>query len=138
MNVHIEMPPHPDPVEHPAHYTDGRIEVWDFIADKQLDYFRGCVVKYVCRSGKKDPAKTIEDLEKARAYLKKAISQPQEEDRPLTGQINPWTFISDKHMSFFLGTVVDNVVRPGSSGLVKALEGLSYEIERLRDAASGY
>ena len=30
-----------DPVNHPAHYTDGQIEVIDFIDDKQLPRQRG-------------------------------------------------------------------------------------------------
>lgn len=62
-----------NPITHPAHYTDGKIEVWDFIADKNLDYFLGNVIKYVCRAGKKDPDKRIEDLKKARAYIDKQI-----------------------------------------------------------------
>ncbi len=62
-----------DPVDHPSHYTDGKIEVIDFIEDKKLGYHLGCVVKYVARAGKKDPAKTIEDLKKAAWYLARQI-----------------------------------------------------------------
>lgn len=61
------------PINHPAHYTDGNIEVWDFIADKKLNFFSGNVIKYVCRAGKKDPDKRIKDLKKARAYIDKQI-----------------------------------------------------------------
>ena len=59
-----------DAVSHPSHYTDGRIEVIDFIQDKKLDFCRGNVVKYICRAGKKggSRAKEIEDLKKARQY----------------------------------------------------------------------
>lgn len=58
-----------DPVSHPSHYTDGRIEVIDFIQDKGLNFCRGNIVKYVARAGKKgDKAKEIEDLKKARQY----------------------------------------------------------------------
>lgn len=53
-----------DPINHPAHYTD-----------KKLDFFLGNVVKYVCRAGKKDPAKEIEDLKKAHWYLTHKIDQ---------------------------------------------------------------
>ncbi len=63
-----------DPVNHPAHYTRGRIEVLDFIEDQKLGYHLGQVVKYVCRAGKKDPAKYVEDLSKAEFYLKRAIA----------------------------------------------------------------
>ncbi|MDP3561703.1 MAG: DUF3310 domain-containing protein [Legionellaceae bacterium] len=62
-----------DQVNHPAHYTDGKIEVIDFIEDKNLGFHLGNTVKYVARDGKKDPAKTIEDLEKAQWYLQRKI-----------------------------------------------------------------
>lgn len=62
-----------DPVNHPAHYTDGKIEVIDFIEDKKLGYHLGNAVKYISRAGKKDPDKTIQDLEKAKWYLERQI-----------------------------------------------------------------
>lgn len=67
-----------DPVKNPAHYTNGKIEVWDFIVDQGLDFLEGNVVKYVCRAGKKDPAKTLEDLEKAKAYIDRKIRDVKE------------------------------------------------------------
>lgn len=60
-------------VNHPKHYTDGKIEVIDFIEDKKLPYHLGNVIKYVCRAGKKDPLKEVEDLQKAEWYLKRYI-----------------------------------------------------------------
>ena len=39
-----------DNVNHPSHYTDGSIEVLDFIEDKKLNYHRGNAIKYICRS----------------------------------------------------------------------------------------
>lgn len=62
-----------DPVNHPAHYTDGKIEVIDFIEDKGLGFCLGNAVKYISRAGKKDSAKTIEDLKKAAWYLNREI-----------------------------------------------------------------
>lgn len=62
-----------DNVNHPSHYTDGKIEVIDFIEDKKLSYHRGNAIKYICRAGKKDPAKEREDLEKAIWYLNRDI-----------------------------------------------------------------
>ena len=53
-----------DVVNHPGHYTDGRIEVIEFIEDKQFGYHLGNAVKYISRAGKKDPAKEIEDFVK--------------------------------------------------------------------------
>lgn len=63
-----------DPVNKPAHYTDGKIEVIDFIEDKKLCFHLGNSVKYIARAGKKDPNKLIEDLEKAQWYLSRKIS----------------------------------------------------------------
>lgn len=60
-------------VNHPSHYTSGKIEVIDFIEDQQLDFHLGNCVKYVSRAGKKDPHKIVEDLEKARWYLTRKI-----------------------------------------------------------------
>lgn len=62
-----------DAVNHPAHYTDGKIEVIDYIEDKKLGYHLGNAVKYISRAGKKDPDKEIEDLEKAVWYIQKQI-----------------------------------------------------------------
>lgn len=69
-----------DHVNHPPHYTDGKIEVSDFIADKKLDFFLGNVVKYVARAGKKAKDKVIEDLSKARWYLNYKIVELGGED----------------------------------------------------------
>ena len=64
-----------DNVSHPSYYTDGQIEVSDFIADKNLNFFRGNVIKYICRAGKKDPGKEIEDLKKAQWYINREIER---------------------------------------------------------------
>ena len=44
----------------PKHYQRGKIQVWDFIADQNLDFFLGNVVKYVCRAGHKDQEGELE------------------------------------------------------------------------------
>ena len=64
-----------DNVNHPSHYTDGKIEVIDFIEDKKLGYHLGNAVKYICRAGKKDPAKEVEDLQKAAWYINREIQR---------------------------------------------------------------
>ena len=64
-----------DNVNHPAHYTDGKIEVIDFIEDKGLGFHRGNAVKYIARAGKKDPAKEVEDLQKAVWCLNREIAR---------------------------------------------------------------
>ena len=64
-----------DNVNHPAHYTFGNIEVIDFIEDKKLGFHLGNAVKYISRAGRKDPARTVEDLRKAAWYLNRQIER---------------------------------------------------------------
>lgn len=58
-------------VNHPKHYTHGKIEVWDFIIDQNMNYLEGNVCKYLCRYKAKNG---LQDLLKARAYLDKLIA----------------------------------------------------------------
>lgn len=67
----ITWEPAPDPVNHPAHYTDGGIETIDFIEAKKLCYHLGNAVKYISRAGKK--VDEVEDLRKAIWYLERRI-----------------------------------------------------------------
>jgi hypothetical protein len=64
-----------DTVNHPSHYTDGKIEVIEFIEDKNLNFHRGNAVKYIARAGKKNPAKEVEDLQKAVWYINREIQR---------------------------------------------------------------
>lgn len=64
-----------DNINHPSHYTSGKIEVIDAIEDWNLGFHRGNVIKYVARAGKKDPLKELEDLEKAQWYLNREIEK---------------------------------------------------------------
>lgn len=68
-----------DPVNRPAHYTDGKIEVIDFIEDKKLGFCLGNAVKYISRAGKKDPEKEVEDLQKAAWYINRRIYELTEQ-----------------------------------------------------------
>lgn len=66
-----------DAVNHPAHYggednpyeTIKVIEAWD------LNFNLGNALKYISRAGKKDAAKAVEDLRKAKQYLDFEISR---------------------------------------------------------------
>lgn len=65
-----------DNVSHPPHYANGwsnGAEVIDLT--EHLSFCAGNVVKYVCRAGRKDPDKYVEDLEKARWYLDREIAR---------------------------------------------------------------
>ena len=57
----------------PQHYQRGRIEVWDFVVDQQLDFLAGNVIKYVCRAGHKDQESEIDDWLKVKAYVDRKI-----------------------------------------------------------------
>ena len=63
-------------VNHPQHYGGDTVyEVIKVIEAWQLGFHLGNSVKYIARAGKKDDAKTVEDLEKARWYLDRRITQ---------------------------------------------------------------
>ena len=67
-------------VTHPSHYVDGRkYEPVDVIADWDLNFDLGNAVKYISRAGRKDPEKTIEDLQKAIFYIEHAIKEKRNE-----------------------------------------------------------
>jgi len=56
----------------PTYYTRGKIEVWDFIRDQNLNYHLGCAIKYICRAGHKDCKEA--DLKKAIHYLENELN----------------------------------------------------------------
>lgn len=60
-----------DSVNHPSHYNMGGIEVIDAIEAWGFGegFNRGNAIKYIARAGRKDPAKEVEDLKKARFYI---------------------------------------------------------------------
>lgn len=69
----VELPKKEDAINHPSHYTRGKIEVIDFIEDQQLPYHLGNVIKYIARAGYKGDK--LEDLKKARWYLDRYINE---------------------------------------------------------------
>ena len=69
-----------DNVNHPSHYTYGKIEVIDAIEAWGLNFHRGNAVKYIARAGKKNIANEVEDLEKAVWYINREIERLKNED----------------------------------------------------------
>lgn len=68
-------------VDHPPHYIAGRkYEPKDVIRDWDLNFSLGNAVKYISRAGRKDPSKTIEDLEKAIFYINDEIAAIRAEE----------------------------------------------------------
>ena len=58
-----------DIISNPAHYTEGRTyEPKDVIAEHDLNFYMGCVVKYISRAGRKEGSSRVEDLKKAEQY----------------------------------------------------------------------
>ena len=69
-----------DSVSRPPHYASGwsnGAEVIDLT--EHLSFCAGNVVKYVCRAGRKDPNKHVEDLKKARWYLDREIERVEDD-----------------------------------------------------------
>ncbi len=62
-----------DNVNHPNHYTNGDIEVIDYIEDKGFNYHLGNAIKYISRCEHK--GKKVEDLEKAIWYVNREIEK---------------------------------------------------------------
>ena len=62
-----------DPVNHPAHYTAGGIEVIDFLESWNFPFHLANAIKYICRAGRQDKSKTAEDLRKAIWYINRYI-----------------------------------------------------------------
>lgn len=75
----VELPKNEDVINHPSHYTRGKIEVIDFIEDQQLPYHLGNVIKYIARAGYKGDK--LEDLKKARWYLDRYINEVMQHER---------------------------------------------------------
>lgn len=76
-NLNKLVPPssNKEAVNHPNHYlANTGHEVIDVIQAWNMNFNKGNAIKYIARSGKKDPAKTIEDLEKAIFYLNYEIN----------------------------------------------------------------
>lgn len=61
-----------DMINHPPHYMLDDHEVIEII--EHLDFLSGNVVKYVCRAGRKEGTKPLDDLLKARWYLDRLIA----------------------------------------------------------------
>lgn len=66
-----------DVIERPAHYTyaGDAYETIKVIEAWGLGYHLGNAVKYISRAGRKDPAKYVEDLQKAVWYLRREIDR---------------------------------------------------------------
>lgn len=64
-------------INHPSHYggSSNPYEAIKIIEALELGFCLGNTLKYISRAGKKDPAKTLEDLKKASWYLNREIKK---------------------------------------------------------------
>lgn len=114
-----------DPVNHPAHYTDGKYETIEFIERHGFSFHEGNAIKYISRAGKKDPGKMIEDLEKALWYIKRASNTEDYCPEAITAH----DYILDKKLSPALASALALIE---ASEYEKAENMLEAEIKRLK------
>lgn len=67
-----------DNVNHPSHYTFGKIEVIDVITDWNMNYCLGNAIKYIARCEHKE--NKIQDLKKAIWYINKEIELSEDKN----------------------------------------------------------
>lgn len=72
-----------DPVNHPKHYTFGKIEVIEAIEDWRLGFHEANAVKYIARARHKGCER--EDLEKARWYIDRRLAALSDSKEPGEG-----------------------------------------------------
>lgn len=71
-----------DNVNHPSHYTEGKIECIEYIEDKLTPeeyrgYIKGNVLKYITREKHKNGD---EDIRKAKWYLDRLVNRLEESE----------------------------------------------------------
>lgn len=76
----IETDVEAEAVDHPTHYhSESGIEVIDAIEAWGLGFSLGNAIKYIARSGRKDPDKAVQDLQKAIWYIQRDIANRESE-----------------------------------------------------------
>lgn len=91
-----------DIINHPAHYTDGKFETIAAIESWRLGYHLGNAVKYISRAGKKSKDTELEDLRKARWYIKRYLDH-----HPFPPEsIGAMEYAADKGLDLYLTGVV--------------------------------
>ena len=86
-----------DNVNHPSYYTDGKIEVIEFIEDKNFGYCLGNAIKYISRSGKKSKETEILDLQKAIWYINRRIQELSTQQKIVNNETDKFENEEDRH-----------------------------------------
>ena len=76
-----------DNINHPSYYADGKIEVIEFIEDKNFGYCLGNAIKYISRAGKKSKETEIQDLQKAVWYINRRIQELSEQQETVNHEV---------------------------------------------------
>ena len=90
-----------DNVNHPAHYTQGKVEVIEIIEqltsgmEGHKAYCLGNVVKYIFRHERKNG---LEDLKKANWYLQRVIEKEEQNEQRLLGECGEGKRNQSKHL----------------------------------------
>ena len=61
----------------PSYYNKENMSVCDIIDEYDLDFYKGNIIKYVLRSGKKSKDTEVLDLQKAMKYCALAIERAE-------------------------------------------------------------
>lgn len=65
----------------PQYYNKENMSVCDIIDEYELDFYKGNIIKYVLRSGKKDSNSEIQDITKAMKYCSLLIERLERKKR---------------------------------------------------------
>lgn len=97
-----------DVVNHPSHYTDGKFETIEAIESWRLGYHLGNAVKYISRAGKKSKDTELEDLRKARWYIKRYLDYHHQE----TESLDSMEYAEDKGLDLDLSLAMIYLAGP--------------------------
>jgi hypothetical protein len=86
-----------DNINHPSYYADGKIEVIEFIEDKNFGYCLGNAIKYISRSGKKSKETEILDLQKAIWYINRRIQELSTQQKIVNNETDKFENEEDRH-----------------------------------------
>ena len=129
-----------DPVKNPSHYLvkDDRYQAIKIMEAWRLNGHLGPALKYILRAGRKDPAKEVEDLQKAIWYIERFIEYGWS-DLSYPGRIPElygYLYVSKAwKLPPHLSTAVRHIYyhREQPSNLTKAIEAISQHIKKIQD-----
>lgn len=114
-----------DIINHPSYYTDGKFETIEAIESWRPGYHLGNAIKYISRAGKKSKDTELEDLRKARWYIKRYLDSYHKE----AGSIDAMEYAEDKGLDLDLAIAMVYLAGPPQDFYARqALEALERAI----------